>query len=87
MFNLNGLFGCNHERMTFPQTRRPCIRALPLHVHGTYVVCLKCGSEFRYDWNEMRIGEQLRSQPYGIVPESFSPANCTQTGRRGLLTL
>jgi hypothetical protein len=22
---------------------------------GTYVVCLDCGKEFRYDWHEMKI--------------------------------
>jgi RNase P subunit RPR2 len=22
---------------------------------GTYVVCLDCGREFRYDWQEMRV--------------------------------
>ena len=85
MFSLNGLFGCSHKRMTFPQTRRPCARALPLQAHGTCVVCLICGSEFRYNWNEMRIGEQISSPPYGLVAESFSReprANC----RRALLT-
>lgn len=22
---------------------------------GTYVVCLDCGKEFAYDWNQMRV--------------------------------
>jgi hypothetical protein len=25
---------------------------------GTYVVCLDCGKEFAYDWQEMRIVEE-----------------------------
>ncbi|MEX2264081.1 MAG: hypothetical protein WD696_19160 [Bryobacteraceae bacterium] len=25
----------------------------------TYVVCLDCGKEFRYDWQEMRIGDPV----------------------------
>ena len=43
---LNAMFGCSHKRTTFPITRRQ---------KGTYVVCLECGHEFRYDWKEMRI--------------------------------
>jgi hypothetical protein len=27
--------------------------------HGTYVVCLECGREFRYDWTQMTIGEAV----------------------------
>jgi hypothetical protein len=50
------LFGCRHSRYSFPVTirgsaRRPQAGALT----GTYVVCLDCGKEFPYDWDEMRI--------------------------------
>lgn len=50
------LFGCTHRKTTFPRTvrwgeRRP--RAAQLT--GMYVVCVKCGREFAYDWDEMRI--------------------------------
>ena len=66
MFNsiVNVLFGCSHKRTTFPQTRRPGALAFPMHVQGTYVVCLECGSEFRYDWNAMDIREQIDSRPH-----------------------
>jgi hypothetical protein len=42
---LNALFGCSHQRTTFPIT--PARRA-------TYVACLDCGKEFDYNWKEMR---------------------------------
>lgn len=47
------LFPCAHKRTTFPLTpsRRSGIKR-----QGAYVVCLDCGSEFDYDWSEMRIG-------------------------------
>lgn len=61
------LFGCKHARYSFPVTvrrakRRPQAAALT----GTYVVCLDCGKEFAYDWQQMKVitsperhGEQL----------------------------
>ena len=50
------LFGCRHSRYSFPVTirgkaRRPQAAALT----GTYVVCLDCGREFPYDWQEMKV--------------------------------
>ena len=31
-------------------------------------VRLDCGQEFRYDWNEMRIGEPVQARPYASEP-------------------
>jgi len=50
------VFGCRHNRYSFPVTirgagRRPQAAALT----GTYVACLDCGREFPYDWQEMRV--------------------------------
>ena len=50
------LFGCRHSHYSFPITvrrakRRPQAAALT----GTYVVCLDCGKEFAYDWQEMKV--------------------------------
>ncbi|HUJ21258.1 MAG TPA: hypothetical protein VLX58_07030 [Bryobacteraceae bacterium] len=70
---LNVLFGCSHTRITFPLT--PGRRSTGTHRHGTYVVCLDCGQEFRYDWEGMRIGEPVRNRSYAAAAESFSPAN------------
>ena len=73
---LNALFGCTHSRMTFPFTPgRNLKSAGGTHRHGTYVVCLDCGQEFRYDWAEMRIGEPVRARSYAAAAESFYPAN------------
>lgn len=48
---LNALFGCSHRRTTFPLTSP----AKNGSCTETYVVCLSCGTEFQYDWEEMRI--------------------------------
>lgn len=51
---VNMLFGCCHRDTTFPQSaRQRCPRAA--YLTGMYVVCVKCGKEFAYDWDEMRI--------------------------------
>ena len=55
---MNALFGCGHQRTTFPITprRRPAASVLR---SSTYVACLDCGKEFAYDWKSMRIGEPM----------------------------
>jgi hypothetical protein len=61
---LNGLFGCWHTRYSFPQTVRPGIRrSRAASVTGTYVVCLDCGKELPYDWQEMRVVSDVDSGP------------------------
>jgi hypothetical protein len=55
------LFGCRHSRYSFPLTIRPGSRRAAVSSRaGTYVVCLDCGREFSYDWQDMRIA---RSEP------------------------
>jgi len=65
MFNslFDNIFGCSHNRTTFPLT--PSRRSkLPEGARrGTYIVCLDCGKEFDYSWKEMRIG-----RPVEVVP-------------------
>jgi hypothetical protein len=53
---LSKVFGCWHSHYSFPITvkgggRRRGAAALT----GTYVVCLDCGHEFPYDWQEMKV--------------------------------
>jgi hypothetical protein len=50
---LEWLGACRHARTTFPLSprRRPGQQAVRA---STYVVCLDCGKEFVYDWQEMR---------------------------------
>ena len=59
---LDALFGCWHKRMSFPLTsRRGQRRPESALQTGTYVVCLDCGKEFAYDWQNMKI-EHLRKR-------------------------
>lgn len=60
----NVLFGCGHQRTTFPMTpRRRVAGTLPVagSTSGTYVACLDCGKEFAYDWKSMSIGRPMAS--------------------------
>ena len=52
---VNMLFGCCHRNTTFPQSVRWGKRPRAAYLTGMYVVCLNCGKEFAYDWDEMRI--------------------------------
>jgi hypothetical protein len=55
---LDMLFGCSHKHYSFPITARPGQqRSEAASVTGTYVVCLDCGKEFAYDWQEMKFVE------------------------------
>ncbi len=52
----DAVFGCSHKRCSFPITvRKKQSRSAAASVTGTYVVCLDCGHEFPYDWNEMKL--------------------------------
>jgi hypothetical protein len=56
---VNTLFGCSHQRTTFPQTPGRKTAAPSATRNGTYIVCLDCGKEFAYDWDGMRIGKAV----------------------------
>jgi hypothetical protein len=57
---LNTLFSCSHARTTFPQTPGRKNGGFPGATrNGTYVVCLDCGKKFAYNWELMRVGEQV----------------------------
>jgi hypothetical protein len=50
------VFGCSHKHCSFPRTVRGKLRRSgAASVTGTYVVCLDCGQEFPYDWEEMKM--------------------------------
>src|SRR5579859_4682 len=54
---LDLLFGCWHKNLTFPLTSKRGLRrsSAASAATGTYVVCLDCGREFPYDWEEMKV--------------------------------
>jgi hypothetical protein len=51
----DALFGCWHSNYSFPMTVRNGRRIKAASVTGTYVVCLDCGRELPYDWQEMKV--------------------------------
>jgi hypothetical protein len=52
----DAFFGCWHSHYSFPITvRRGSRPGSAASLTGTYVVCLDCGKELAYDWNEMKI--------------------------------
>jgi hypothetical protein len=55
----NSLFGCSHQRTTFPITPGRRNAGFSAPAANTYVVCLDCGKEFAYDWKAMRIGQPV----------------------------
>jgi len=53
---VDALFGCWHSHYSFPITVRGGARRNGAAARsGTYVVCLDCGKELAYDWNEMKV--------------------------------
>jgi predicted transcriptional regulator len=63
---LDAFFGCSHKHYSFPITTRPGQRrSEAASVTGTYVVCLDCGKEFAYDWQEMKFVSSAH-KPEGI---------------------
>jgi len=69
---LDALFGCSHQRTTFPltPTRRNGSAALSsTQRHGTYVTCLDCGREFAYDWKAMRIGQAVTGRVTAVTTQ------------------
>ena len=73
---LDALFGCSHKKLSFPITVRGARRrsTQAASVTGTYVVCLDCGHEFPYDWNQMKVVSR--------IPEHLSPAAIATEPRR-----
>ncbi len=61
---LESFFGCWHSHYSFPITVKRGRRNAAALVTGTYVVCLDCGRELPYDWQQMKVvsanGERAR---------------------------
>ena len=66
------LFGCWHKNVSFPLTNRAAQRrSEAAAVTGTYIVCLDCGKEFPYDWQQMKVV----SGKVEAIPESAERAH------------
>jgi len=67
---VDAVFGCWHNRYSFPITMKAASRkgsrpSTAAALTGMYVVCLDCGKELPYDWQEMRvIGSQSEARHY-----------------------
>jgi hypothetical protein len=72
----DAVFGCAHQHYGFPMTIRAGKRRNPAaSLTGTYVVCLDCGKEMAYDWNEMKIiKSQSERRHYLHAPATHAPA-------------
>jgi hypothetical protein len=65
---LQSFFGCWHGRYSFPITVKRGRRNAAALVTGTYVVCLDCGKELPYDWQQMKIvGSQAEGAPVAAL--------------------
>jgi len=72
---LDLLFGCRHKRHTFPMSAKPGQRrSEAAAIPGMYVVCLDCGKEFAYDWQQMKMILSPKPKPVSEVVPDSSPA-------------
>ncbi len=68
---LDMLFGCWHKNISFPLTNKRGQRKSPAaSITGTYVVCLDCGKEFAYDWEEMKVLGESRSSAKALAAKA-----------------
>ncbi|HSB75700.1 MAG TPA: hypothetical protein VLC12_08620 [Terriglobales bacterium] len=66
-------FGCRHRHYSFPISSKILKQRSPAAgVTGTYVVCLDCGQEFAYDWEQMKVASPLRPAPAALRAHSFA---------------
>ena len=59
---LDVLFGCAHRHRTFPRTAKKTETD-----STTYVVCLDCGKELPYDWQEMRLVAPANKKHHAVA--------------------
>ena len=66
-------FFCSHRKLSFPITVKHDPR-VPGSPYGTrtYMICLDCGTELRYSWDEMRIERAERSIISSLVRQFAS---------------
>ncbi|HMK28848.1 MAG TPA: hypothetical protein VK473_04120 [Terriglobales bacterium] len=65
---LDSFFGCWHRNYCFPiSVRAGQRRTGAAALTGTYVVCLDCGREFPYDWNQLKVVSPSHKPAAGIA--------------------
>lgn len=71
---LDAVFGCVHSHYSFPITLKRGKRNAAALVTGTYVVCLDCGKEMPYDWQQMKLvsADAARSPVTSLAPKEAS---------------
>jgi hypothetical protein len=63
----DAFFGCRHQHYSFPITSKILKQRTAAAIEtGTYVVCLDCGKEFAYDWQQMKVVSALRPAPAAL---------------------
>ena len=69
------LFGCWHKHLSFPlSVKRGQPRPRAAWRTGTYVVCLDCGKEFAYDWQQMKIVSRRARRAKNLHPKQVKAA-------------
>ena len=91
---VNTLLFCAHRRTTFPMTSRPRNASSTVPIGSstvpigkrTYVICLDCGKEFSYNWEEMRIVAAEPLADWGIrrIGASWFASAHELLGNRGI---
>jgi hypothetical protein len=77
---MDAMFGCRHSRYSFPITvRAGANRGSSVQRTGTYVACLDCGKEFRYDWQEMKITGSQASGSQIVAAQAREAAHALVT--------
>jgi len=75
------ILGCAHKRTTFPLTPSRKSKVSEGARSSTYVVCLNCGKEFDYNWEEMRIVSPIGVPPFRRVLFRPNEQSHTKCGR------
>jgi len=63
-------FGCRHKNLSVPfSMERAQQQQMPVDIADElpadcshYVVCLKCGQRFGYDWGSMRVVKRIKTK-------------------------
>ena len=64
---LDAFFGCGHGNYSFPMSMRSGSRRnAAASLTGTYVVCLDCGKELPYNWQDMKVISSAAAQRHYV---------------------